>query len=94
MQDNEQAFYNRADAMIKLANEQIQQGISRGHVNESFIYGLGRFSAWVGATAYKSGEEYANAKEDTIKYFMSQYLKMLDENIDDYIENFDKYMKP
>jgi len=92
MSDNKEAFYDRADAMIKLANEQISEGVSRGHVCDSFIYGLSRYSAWMSATAWNSSEELANAKEDTIKYFMSQYLKMLDENIEDYIKNYDTYM--
>ena len=34
------------------------------------------------------------AREETIKYFVAEYEKMLAENLDDYIEHFDKYMKP
>jgi hypothetical protein len=31
-------------------------------------------------------------KQKALEYFTGQYKKMLEENLDDYIENFDKYM--
>ena len=34
----------------------------------------------------------AAAKEETIEYFRAEYEKMLIENLDDYIENFETYM--
>ena len=34
----------------------------------------------------------AAAKEETIEYFVTEYRKMLDENMDDYINNFRSYM--
>jgi len=32
------------------------------------------------------------AKQETLDYFVSEYQKMLEENLDDYIENFEFYM--
>ena len=32
------------------------------------------------------------AKEVTVEYFVSEYEKMLRENLEDYIAHFDKYM--
>lgn len=37
-------------------------------------------------------EEMAAAKAETMDYFVNQYRKMLDENLTDYIANFDGYM--
>jgi hypothetical protein len=34
----------------------------------------------------------SEAKEETIDYFMTEYRRMLEANIDDYIKNFDLYM--
>jgi hypothetical protein len=34
----------------------------------------------------------AEAREEAIEYFCEQYRLMLEENLDDYIENFEKYM--
>lgn len=44
------------------------------------------------ATGWNTGEELVNAKEETIEYFLTEYRKMLEENLDDYIENFEEYM--
>ncbi len=32
-------------------------------------------------------------KEETIEYFVQEYRKMLPENLDDYIKNFEDYMR-
>jgi len=34
----------------------------------------------------------ANAKEETISYFVTEYRKRLEENPDDYVLNFDQHM--
>lgn len=86
-------FYDRADAHIHLSNDQITEEIGRGKVSASFMYSLARFNAWVSACGWKEGHELAEAKEDTVEYFVEQYRKMLSENLDDYINNFDEYMK-
>jgi len=36
----------------------------------------------------------AEAKQETLEYFVSEFRKMLEENLDDYIENFESYMQP
>ncbi len=87
-------FYERADAHIHLSNAQITEEIGRGKVSASFMFSLARFNAWVSACGWQDGDELAAAKEDTIEYFIEQYRKMLNENLDDYIQNFDGYMKP
>ena len=86
-------FYNRADAHINLSNDQMSQ-VTRGKVSASMLYGTTRFNAWLSASGFDNGEEMKQAREDTVKYFVSEYEKMLAENLDDYIENFNRYMKP
>jgi len=58
------------------------------------MYALARFNAWVSACGFDSADEMRAAREKTIDYFVSEYRKMLEENLDDYTENFDKYMRP
>ena len=91
MQEVDDEFYNRADAHIHLANDQIDN-IGRGKVSASFMYGASRFNAYVRATGYESREEMIADKEAAIEYFVDQYRKVFEENYDDYIENFNKYM--
>jgi hypothetical protein len=86
-------FYDRADAHIDLSNQQVGE-IGRGKVSASMMYATARFNAWVSATGFTSSGDMANEREETIEYFVGEYRKMLEENLDDYIGNFEKYMKP
>jgi len=87
----DEAFYERADAHIHLSNQQLKH-MERGRVSASMMYGLARFNAWVTATDCKNTSDLAAARQSTIDYFVAQYKMMLEENLDDYIHNFNKYM--
>jgi Protein of unknown function (DUF3144) len=88
----DETFFKRADAHIKLSNEQISKDISHGKVSASMLYAAARFNAWVTATGYTSRTEMAKGRDETLDYFCEQYRKMLEENLDDYIQNYEKYM--
>ena len=91
--ETDEMFYPRADAHIDLANQQLGD-VSRGKVSASFMYAVARFNSWVTACTADSAEDLRAGKEDSLEYFVSQYRAMLNENLDDYIEHFDKYMRP
>ena len=84
-------FYDRADSFIHLANEHCAN-LGRGKVSASFMYGMSRFNAWVSATGFESSEDMKASRQATIDYFVAQYKAMLEENLDDYIDHFAKYM--
>lgn len=86
-------FYDRADGIIHLANKQIGVA-SRGQVSASCMYATARFNAWVNACGHGSAGDMAAARSEAIEYFTRQYRAMLEENLDDYIENFGRYMQP
>lgn len=94
MQEVDDNFYNRADDHIHLANDQITEEIGKGKVSASFMYSVARFNAYVSACGFDSKDEIIEAKKETMEYFVEEYKKMLEENLDDYISNFDKYMTP
>jgi hypothetical protein len=87
-------FYSRADAHINLSNDQLRIVEGRGKVSSSTLYAAARFNAWVSACGFDSGKQMAAARAETINYFCEQYRLMLEENLDDYIENFEKFMVP
>lgn len=91
--ETDKAFFERADAYITLANEQATD-VSRGKVSASMMFATARFNAWVSASGTESGEELAAVKDEALEYFLGEYRKMLEENLDEYIEHFDKYMNP
>ena len=90
--ETDEMFYRRADAHIDLANEQVAE-VSRGKVSASFMYAVARFNSWVTACKADSAEDLRSGKEESVEYFVSQYRAMLTENLNDYIEHFDKYMR-
>jgi len=57
------------------------------------MFGTSRFNAWRSARSFECAEEMKAARDETIAYFVAEYEKCLIENLDDYIENFDQYLK-
>jgi hypothetical protein len=90
--EKDEHFFDRADAHIHLANKQVGE-IGRGKVSASFMYAVARFNAWVSASGFNSGDEMRAAHDKTVEYFVTQYRAMLTENLADYAEHFDKYMR-
>lgn len=84
-------FYDRADAHINLSNEQMQEQ-TPGKVSASMMYATARFNAWWAACGFASGEEFAATRQEHIEYYVEQYRAMLEENLDDYADNFNSYM--
>ena len=84
-------FYDRADTHIHIANDQTEK-IGRGKVSASMMYATARFNSWISACKADSGEDLLEGKAEIIEYFVEQYRTMLDENLDDYARNFDKYL--
>ena len=93
MQEVDEEFYERADAHIHLSNDQISDKATLGKVSASNMYATARFNAWVSACGWSNGKEMAESKQETLDYFINEYRKMLEENLDDYIENFESYMR-
>lgn len=90
-EDTDEKFFNRADAHIKLANEQLADA-ARGKVSASLMFAASRYNAWSSAVDLQSKQEMVDKREEVIEYFMSQYRSMLEENINNYIEHFDAFM--
>jgi len=87
----DEAFYERADAHINLSNQQLKDA-ALGKVSASMMYGLARFNAWVSANGFANASDMTAGRQETLEYFVAQYKMMLEDNLDDYIANFGKYM--
>jgi len=93
MSDTDDKFYDRADEYIDLANKQISEKSNAADVSASFLYSASRFNAWISAANFKNGKEMAEVKDEMLEHFVKDYRDMLDENMTDYIENFNEYMQ-
>lgn len=92
MSERDPQFFDCADAFIRIANEQMENGFDAGQVSAAFMYGLARYSAWFSASGWQNSQDMAEAKTETLTFFVNEYRKMLELNLDDYIDNFDRYI--
>lgn len=96
MSDNElpeldPTFFDRADAHIHLSNSQLAD-ITPGKVSASMMYATARFNAYVSWIGFENAADMAGQRDETVGYFVDQYRIMLEENLDDYIDNFERYL--
>ncbi len=92
MQQFNEDFLKRVQDHIKLSNSQLSADVKSGEVTASMMYSSARFSAWLSATGFNSGETMAESKQETIEYFMGEYRKMLEANFEEFVQNFDSHM--
>jgi hypothetical protein len=85
-------FWSRADAHITLSNEQCARA-AVGEVRASMLYATSRFNAFVVASQAPSAEALEAGKAHAIDYFTEEFRKMLEDNFEDNIKNFDAYFK-
>jgi len=93
LKDNEldEHFWHRADKFINLANEQSQE-VTPGEVSSSLLYAAARYNAFIAAATAQNIDELKKNKEEAIRYFSNQYYEMFVENIEDWIENYEKHI--
>jgi len=91
-QNADKAFYERANAHINLANSQLKEA-EIGKVSASMMYATARFNTTLTASGYQSGAEMAAQRQKLIDYFVREYRLALEEHVDEYIKNFEPYMK-
>lgn len=85
------AFFERADSVITLANSQLSPQSHAGQVAASLTYAAARFAVSAASIGFVKGSDFAKEKDDIIAFYTHEYQKMLSDNIDDYAENFEKY---
>jgi hypothetical protein len=90
--DADHNFYERANAHINLANDQLQQNL-HGTVSASMMYATARFNTSLTAAGYHSGPEMAAHRTENIDYFVREFRLALEEHMDEYIKNFEPYMQ-
>ena len=88
-----QSFYQRADAIIGVANSQLGEEAHSGQVGASLLYAAARYSASVASIGFVKGDDFAKEKDDIVEFYTKQYRQMLSDNLTDYAQNFDKYVQ-
>ena len=88
MNTNDNGFLKRADALIALANEQLNEETTQGEVSASFMYGAARFNAWMASSSFDTKADLTAEKEKIVEYFLAEYKLALEEHLKNHIENF------
>ena len=88
----DEKFFERVDTHIAIANGYVQKKVHPTFASNSFMFAAARFNTWMAAAGYENVESFANDKEKILAFFTNEYKMMLDENLDDYIKNYDAYM--
>ena len=94
-------FFERADEFIKQANEfcrpvkgsQQKPAEIRGQVSSAMLFAAARFNTWVAANNFKDGDEMRAAKEQVMSYLLQQFQLMLEDNYDEYCDQFENYLR-
>ena len=86
----DEQFWKRADAYIHVANEQSDTA-KLGEVSASFTYACARFNAFTVTAEAPNVKTLKEARERVLEHFTAEFRKMLADNLDDHIANFDKY---
>ena len=80
------------DQFIDQAN-QFSETESRENIGMAMLFAASRFNAFVVSQHAESLDGYEKDLDKARQFFMSQYLGMLDENLEDYKSVFQKYSK-
>lgn len=94
-------FFDRADQFIKLANEfcrpekgkTVEPAEIRAQVSAAMLFSAARFNTWVSANTFKDGHDMRDAKEQVMAYLVQQFQAMLEDNYDEYCEQFENYLR-
>lgn len=86
-------FWERADQVIALANQQCEHNTGN-EVATSLLYAAARFNAFLVSSRMNDAAKMAQEKDDAVAFFTEQYKRMLTDNFNDYIKNFEQYQQP
>lgn len=82
------ALFQRADAHIKVCNEQLKASTPE-RVSDAAVYGAAHFKAWSLTIRSPSQQAMIDNREAAIADAVEQYKRMFEQNYDQYVKNFD-----
>ena len=80
------------DSFIDQANQLAEQN-SPENVGMALLFAASRFNSFVVSQHAENLEGYQSDLTKAKAFFTAQYAQMLDENLEDYKQTFDKYAK-
>jgi hypothetical protein len=87
----DEAFLKLTDTLVQLANDHSEE-LGSVKAGAALLFAAARFNAFVVASRSRDLAEMQADRAIAIRHFSEQHEKMLIENLDDYEENFDRYI--
>ncbi|SMF54704.1 Protein of unknown function [Alteromonadaceae bacterium Bs31] len=88
----EQQFWNTVDSFLDSANNQAQE-CDPGIVASAVMYAAARYCAFNLACLSESRKDFLEDTQQSINHLTDEFKKLLEENMEDYGENFKVYLK-
>lgn len=90
--DLDREFRTMVDAFIDLANRKGEMA-PHENVGMALLYAAARFNSFVVAAHSPDLARYEADRDTAIEFFTREYLRMLNENLDDYRKVYDETLK-
>jgi hypothetical protein len=84
-------FWQIVDTLLEAANAQCDDA-ERTKVAAAALFAAARFNVFVAAAAAESGDDFTARHDAIADYLAEQYRRMLRDNLDEYTQNFDRYV--
>lgn len=90
--DIDKEYRSIVNSFIDLANKHCETA-KRENVSMALLYAASRFNSFVVASHASDIKKYELDRGKAFEFFINEYKKMLNENLDDYRKFFDENMK-
>jgi len=89
---DEDNYWALVEAFVESAN-QAMETLDMGIVSAALLNAAARFNAYVLAASSLDANEFAEDLPDTTNYLTGRYRDLLKEHLEDYKENYKKYIR-
>ncbi len=87
-EDTDREFRQMVDGFIDQANRYMDTA-PKENIGMALLYAASRFNSFVVASHAPSVQKYDTDRKKAVDFFSSEYLRMLEENLDDYRRIYD-----
>lgn len=88
-----EAIYDLADSLLERVNQATDDQLDPGDAHQALMFAAARYGAFIVAASSESKEDFQQDKLDARNFYMDQFRQMLNQNMDDYLDNYSDYLE-
>lgn len=93
-QDKNQQIFDLVDALVERVNQATDDSLTPGDAHQALMFAAARYGAFIVADSSETKADFQQDKLDSRNFYMDQFRQLLNENLDDYLHNFNDYLEP